>query len=119
MSSQPPVPRAPRKAKHLIDFSNPPAPRAAQEAEARLSRVQQWVMSVLTVTTTSHLAGGLVVAAAAIDGHLDARIGLVVIAAAVGVLGMVAGLAIHRRSPVHPLVLLGLLPALIGCYWVF
>ncbi|MDT9592063.1 hypothetical protein RDV89_03240 [Nocardioides zeae] len=108
---------APKKRKHLIDFDNPPV--VSREAEARLTRVQQWVMSALLVTTALHLAAGLVVAAAAIDGHLDARVGLMVIAGLVGLLGMGIGLAIHQRSPLHPLLLLGLLPALAGIPWVF
>lgn len=114
------VPDRPRpRARHLIDFDNPPPPRPSKEAEERLTRVQQWVMSVLIVVTAEHLSAGLVVAAVAIDGHLDARIGLMVIAAIVGVLGMAIGLVVHGRKPVHPLVLLGLLPAAIGSYWVF
>lgn len=117
--STPPVPAKPKKRKHLIDFDNPPPPRPPREAQERLTRVQQWVMSALIVTTAVHLAGGLVVAAAAIDGHLSARVGLVVIAGIVGVLGMVMGLVIHQKKPYHPLIALGLLPALIGCYWVF
>lgn len=113
------APGRPKQRRHLIDFDNPPPPRASKDDEERLTRVQQWVMSALAVTTVGHLSAGLVVAALAIDGHLDARIGLMVIAAVVGVLGMALGLVIHRRSPLNPLILLGLLPAAIGAYWVF
>lgn len=113
------VPGRQKQRRHLIDFDNPPPPRASRDEEERLTRVQQWVMSALAVTTVGHLSAGLVVAALAIDGHLDARIGLMVIAAVVGVLGMVLGLVIHRRSPLNPLILLGLLPAAIGAFWVF
>lgn len=113
------MPATPKKRKHLIDFDNPPPPRPAREAQERLTRVQQWVMSALIVTTAVHLAGGLIVAAVAIDDHLEARVGLVVIAAIVGVLGMVMGMVIHQKKPYHPLILLGLLPAAIGSYWVF
>jgi hypothetical protein len=42
-----------------------------------------------------------------------------VIAAVMGVLGMLAGLLIHRARPVHPLLLVGLVPAAAGTWWIF
>lgn len=119
MPSTTPARPAPKKRRHLIDFDNPPPAAPPKVAEERLTSVQQWVMSVLIVTTALHLSGGLVVAALAIDGHLASRIGLVVIAAIVGVIGMACGLLVHRRSPLHWLLVLGLLPAAIGSIWIF
>ena len=91
---RPPVP-APR-APHLMDPANPrPAPRAGW----RWAPVQRWVMSVLAVTTIGHFAAGLVLAAVFMDGADQvARVGLVVIAGVVGVLGVAAGFLIHQRS---------------------
>ena len=82
-----------------------------------ITSVQRWIMSSLAVTTILHLAGGLVLAAWAVDVR-SSKIGLLVIAGAFGLLAFAAGLVIHGRSPVHPLLLLGLLPALLGAWWV-
>jgi hypothetical protein len=81
-----------------------------------LTRVQRWVMSVLAVTTIAHLALGLVVAALVADAKLDAQIGLNVIAMLIGVMAVAAGLLIHRRSPLSPWLLLGLVPGIVGLW---
>jgi len=81
--------------------------------------VQRWVMSVLAVTTILHLAVGLVVAAFYIDAaRTDARVGLNLIAAAIGVLAVATGLVIHGKSALSPWLLLGLVPGLIGLWLV-
>ena len=82
-----------------------------------ITSVQRWIMSSLAVTTILHLAGGLVLAAKVADVR-SSQIGLLVIAGAFGVLAFAAGVVIHGRSPLHPLLLLGLLPALVGAWWV-
>ena len=82
-----------------------------------LTTVQRWIMSSLAVTTILHLAGGLVLAAKYVDVH-SSKVGLLVISAAFGVLAFAAGVVIHGRSPLHPLLLLGLVPALVGAWWV-
>ena len=79
-----------------------------------------WVMSVLVVTTLEHLAGGVaLVAVFTSDAALDARIGLNVIAAAIGCLAVAAGLMIHTRSPLSWWLVLGLLPGVIGAWFTF
>jgi hypothetical protein len=83
-----------------------------------LSSVQRWVMSTLAVSTLLHMAGGLVLAAAYVDER-SSKIGLLVISGAFGVLAWAAGLLIHGRSVVHPLLLLGLLPPVLGAWWIF
>lgn len=81
--------------------------------------VQRWVMSVLAVTTVGHFAAGLVLAAIFLeDGRPGARVGLVVIAGVVGVLGVAAGFAIHQKSPLTPWLVLGLVPAAVGPFFV-
>jgi len=81
--------------------------------------VQRWVMSVLAVTTILHLAVGLVVAAFYIDAsRTDARVGLNLIAAAIGVLAVATGLVIHGKSALSPWLVLGLAPGLIGLWLV-
>jgi hypothetical protein len=102
--------------KHLMTPGQPqrPAPRGAMS----LSAVQKWVMSTLAVSTLLHMAGGVVLAAAYVDER-SSKIGLLVIAGAFGVFAWAAGLLIHRKSPVHPLLLLGLLPPLLGAWWIF
>jgi hypothetical protein len=96
----------------------PGAPRPLNREPMSLSGVQRWVLSTLAATTIMHLAVGLVVAAAFSDG-LDEKVGLLVIAAAFGVIAMVAALLIHQRRPVSPWLLLGLVPSLAGAWWIF
>ena len=96
---------------------DPNAPRKPRdpEAERRLQRVQQWVLSTLAVTTILHMSGGLVVAAAVMGAdERVAQIGLVVIAGAFTALAVAAGLAIHRRSILSPWLVLGVVPILVG-----
>jgi hypothetical protein len=85
-----------------------------------LSQVQKWVMSVLAVTTIGHLSAGLVVAAYFLaDGRDGARAGLLAIAGFFGIVAVAVGFLIHRRSPVSPWLLTGLLPAIVGAvlFW--
>lgn len=102
--------------RHLMD---PDAPRRPEPSGGMsLTGVQQWVMSALAVTTVLHFVVGLVIAAAYVDGtRAGAEQGLLAIAAVMGLLGVAAGLVIHRRSPLSPWLLLGLLPAAVGA-WV-
>jgi hypothetical protein len=101
--------------KHLM---TPGQPRPRQRDSMSLGSVQKWVMSVLITTTILHLAVGVVVAAYVAD-RLDAQIGLVVISAAFGVIAFVAALLIHGHRLLSWWLLPGLLPALIGAYFIF
>ncbi|MBY9074095.1 hypothetical protein K1X13_04580 [Nocardioides sp. WL0053] len=108
---------SPRPRKHLM---TPGAPRQQRADSMSLSRVQKWVMSTLAVTTIGHLAAGLVLAAMYVDeDRLDARIGLLVIAGAFGVISVVVALLIHGRKPLSPWLALGLLPTAVGAFLVF
>jgi len=100
----------PRRRKHLM---TPGQPRATRPEPMSVTLVQKWVMSALAVTTIGHLAAGLVVAAAYAD-RLDAKIGLIVIAGAFGVIAVAAALLIHQRRALSPWLLVGLLPTLVG-----
>ena len=82
-----------------------------------LTSVQRWILSTLAVTTILHMSGGLVLAAKVADVR-SSQIGLLIISAAFGVLAFGAGVLIHGKSPLHPLLLLGLVPALLGAWWV-
>jgi hypothetical protein len=105
----------PAARKHLM---TPGAPRPPQRYSTSLGSVQKWVMSTLVTTTILHLAVGMVVAALFAD-RLDAKIGLLVISALFGVIAFVAALLIHRRRLLSFWLLPGLLPALVGAYFVF
>ena len=110
-------PKPVARRRHLMDPDNP---RPAPSGSMSLSQVQKWVMSVLVVTTLLHLVVGLVAAAAVVDDdRLDAEIGLLIIAGAFGVLGIAAALAIHQKPLLSPWLLLGLIPAALGTYFVF
>jgi hypothetical protein len=100
--------------KHLM---TPGQPRPAQRSTS-LTTVQRWVMSSLSAITILHMSAGLVVAAVVSD-RLGSQIGLLLIGAAFGILAFVAALLIHRRNPLSPWLLVGLLPALVGAYLIF
>ena len=106
-----------RRARHLID---PDAPRQARDHEAEmrsLSRVQQWVLSTLAVTTILHLSAGLVLAAMFLDDRgRSSQIGLDVIAGIFGVLAVAAARAIHRRPILTPWLLVGVVPGVVGAW---
>ena len=108
-TDRPPVRR------HLMDPANP---RRQNREPMSLGTVQKWVLSTLAATTIMHLAVGLVVAAAFSD-TLDARIGLLAIAGAFGVLAMVAALLIHQHRLLSPWLLVGLAPSVVGAFVVF
>ncbi len=113
MSSPEPV----RRPRHLLDPDDVRrSHQSSQSSLESLTNVQRWVMSVLAVTTIAHLAFGLVVAALVADATLDAVIGLNVIAMVIGVMAVAAGLLIHRRSPLSPWLLLGLIPGIVGLW---
>jgi len=106
-----------RRRRHLID-PNAPRPVRDPRAEARsLTRVQQWVMSTLAVTTVLHMSAGLILAAMFLPEHrLSAEIGLNVIAGAFGVIAVAAALAIHKPRILSWWLLLGFLPTFIGLW---
>jgi hypothetical protein len=108
-------PAQPKRQRHLMDPNN--LQRASSDAS--LTKVQRWVMSALAVTTILHLSAGLVIAAYAIDGiNTGGKVGLLLIAAAFGLLAVASGFLIHKKSPLNPWVLLGLIPAVVGAFWV-
>jgi hypothetical protein len=105
---------APRR-RHLMDPAHPQRP----SLESReITRVQQWVLSVLVATTILHLSAGLAVAAVYADGSRPgAGVGLNVLACVCGVAAVAAARMIHRRTPLSWWLLLGLVPGLVGL-WV-
>ncbi len=115
--SHPPVPVPEKRRKHLMD---PDAPRPARNSardQQSLTRVQRWVMSTLAVTTILHLAGGLVLAAMFLDDpRQGAQVGLNLIAAAFGVIAVIAFRAIHAKSIMSAWLTLGLVPGVIGLW---
>ena len=115
MTNPVPAPVRVRVRKHLID---PSRPRPQNREPMSLGRVQRWVLSTLAASTIMHLAAGLVVSAAFAE-RLDARVGLLVIAAAFGVLAMVAALVIHQQRLLSTWLLVGLAPAVAGAFVVF
>ena len=99
-----------------MDPNNPQ--RMVSSSDHALTNVQKWVMSVLVVTTMVHLVGGLVVAAAYVDQR-GGQIGLLVISAVFGVLGVVGARAIHGASMASPWLVAGVVPTLLGAVWIF
>jgi hypothetical protein len=111
----------PRRPRHLLDPADLRGSHQRSIGTAKaLTNVQRWVMSVLVVTTILHFSAGIAVAAVLIDDNrADARIGLNVLAAVTGVLGVAAGRAIHGKRLLSPWLLLGLLPGIVGAVLTF
>ena len=101
--------------KHLMD---PHHPRPRNREPMSLGRVQRWVLSTLAATTVLHLAVGLVFAAV-FSERLDAQIGLLVIAAAFGVIAILTALVIHQQRLLSPWLLLGTVPSIVGAFLIF
>ena len=101
--------------RHLIDPNNP---RPQARYSVPIGRVQKWVLSSLAATTIMHMAVGLVVAAVVAD-RLDAKIGLLVIATAFGVIAMLAALLIHQHRLFSSWLLVGLVPSAVGAWFIF
>ena len=111
-ATSPPKPR-----KHLMVPGQSRGPSATSRSTVM---VQRWVLTVLTLSIVLHLAGALALAAYLVDASVpSSRIGLLVIAGVMGVLSIVAVLVIHRRSPLSPLLVVGLVPAVVGAYACF
>lgn len=103
-----------RRRRHLMDPDNP----VRTVNNRALSNVQRWVMSVLAVFTIAHLSVGMVLASLIVQSSATAsRVGLNVIAGVFGVVGIAVGFAIHKKPPLTPWLLLGLIPMVVGL-WV-
>jgi hypothetical protein len=105
-----------RRARHLMDPANPRRPSVDSP---EITVVRQWVLSVLVGTTILHLAGGLAIAGVFADGSRPgAGVGLNLLAAACGVGAVAAARLIHGRRLLSWWLLLGLLPGLVGLWFV-
>jgi hypothetical protein len=105
-----------RRRRHLMDPANPTRPSIDSP---EITVVRQWVLSVLVGTTILHLAGGLAIAGVfADDSRPGAGVGLNVLAAMCGVGAVAAARLIHRRTPLSWWLLLGLIPGLVGLWFV-
>jgi hypothetical protein len=82
-----------------------------------IEKVQKWVMSALMLTTAVIFAVGLALLAGQSE-QVGAKPGLLVIAAVVGILAVAAARIIHQKSVLTPLLLVGVLPAAVGWYFV-
>lgn len=100
-----------KRPRHLMDPANPVRP----VNDASLTNVQRWVLSVLAVFTIMHLAVGIAIGSLFLrEDAIGPRIGLNVIAAAFGVLGIGFGRLIHRATLATPWLLLGVVPGVVG-----
>ncbi len=106
----------PARRRHLMDPANPQRP----SVESReITRVQQWVLSVLVTTTILHLSVGLAVAGVFADGSRPgAGVGLNVLASVCGVGAVLAARLIHRRPPLSWWLPVGPLPGLVGLWFL-
>lgn len=99
-----------------MDPANPQRPSVASH---EITRVRQWVLSVLVATTILHLAAGLAIAGVVADGRrAGAGVGLNVLAAVCGVGAVLAARLIHGRTPLSWWLLPGVTPGLVGLWFV-
>ncbi len=75
-------------------------------------------MSGLILTTATIFASGLCFLAGVADGA-GAKPGLLIIAGLVGLVTMIGVRLINQLSPISAWVLLGLIPAMVGWYWLY
>jgi len=83
-----------------------------------VERVQKWVMSALLLVTAFIFAGGLCFLAGSVD-RPGAKPGLLSIAAAVGLVAITGVRLINEKRIVTPWLLVGVLPAAVGFYWLY
>lgn len=84
----------------------------------RIEKVQRFVGSALALTIAAILAGGLCFLAAVADGA-GARLGLLIISGAIGVLTMLGVRALNQLPVLTSWLAVGVLPALLGWYWLY
>lgn len=83
-----------------------------------ITKVQQWIISVLAFTVIEHFAAGLAIAAVFADEQ-DARVGLNVLAGVTGIVAVGAFRALHGARILSWWLLLGPLPGVVGAYFTF
>src|SRR3712207_3096065 len=96
----------------------PGGPHTRRKDRMSVGTVQQWVLSLLAATTIMHMAIGLVIAAAYVDGT-GRQVGLLVLATAFGVLAIFSALAIHQVRLLSWWLVVGLLPPALGAWVIF
>ncbi len=79
-------------------------------------RVQRWVMSALLLTTATLFSGGLALVSLFVEDRGGSRIGLLVIAAVVGLAAMVGVRFLNEKPWLTSWLLLGLLPVAVAGY---
>jgi hypothetical protein len=117
-----PVASPPRRPRHLMD-PNDPRPVVSSRPGMSLTTVQMWVLSVLAVSTGLHLVAGMVGAAVyagtQADSPVGSQVGLLILAGLLGVGSFMGGAAIHHKSMLRWWVLAGVIPSLVGAYFLF
>lgn len=84
-------------------------------ANLTIEQVQRWVISFLILAVSLFPTGALIAAVHMLvdqDRRADAVI-LVIVMAILGMIAMTAIRIVHRRSPAHWLLLLGIVPAVV------
>lgn len=103
-------------------MSSPDEKRPSPERqEMSLTQVQRWIISLLIFVLCAFPVGGLIGLSHAVlkQDRTGSAIGLAIMSGVIGTIG-VAGMRIaHQRSLLTPLLLLGMVPALIGAFFVF
>ena len=85
-----------------------------------LERTQRWVISAL-ISAVAAFPSGALIAVTHISHRDDPQlaIALCVMTGVLGVVALGAILLVHRRSPLSPLLGIGLVPAVCSAVWTF
>lgn len=91
-----------------------------QDDEKSLDAVQRWVISTLLVVVGGAPASALAAYSTRLaDEDYTGAVGLWVMSCVIGIVVAGAVLVVHRRFPVSPWLLAGLIPSAIGAYYLF
>jgi uncharacterized membrane protein HdeD (DUF308 family) len=91
-----------------------------REDERSLKQVQHWVITLLIFMFAAFPIGGLIGASQAmLDQKRSSSIGLMIMAGVIGLAAVAIMRFVHQKSALTPLLLLGIVPALIASYFVF
>lgn len=89
--------------------------------ELSIEQVQRWVISFLILAVSSFPLGAMTAATSMLvdDNRRSDAVLLLVVMAVLGVLALGAIRLVHRRSPLSPWLIFGVLPAAAAAAWIF
>lgn len=89
--------------------------------ELNIEQVQRWVISFLILAVSSFPLGAMTAATVMLvdDERRSDAVLILAVMAVLGVLALGAIRLVHRRPPLSPWLLCGVLPASVAAVWIF